>query len=210
MVTGGLMNGYLIYLGFVLFLGGCGWLLFGWKHDRLILAAIMGAVWFFIPDNLRVLFDDGNLPRGIIAALLPWLLFFILEFIETKKTKDAIAIIVLTSIMALCHLGETGIIILCLILFFIVYSLTHKNVAGPLWIMPGIGISFLLIEFSTPKEVYLLPTPLLLDVYRASLNGGRKSIPYSYFQEHAYLVPTGFQPRIDYLKVINQFILKES
>jgi recombination protein U len=72
------------------------------------------------------------------------------------------------------------------------------------------GISFLLIEFSTPKEVYLLPTPLLLDVYRASLNGGRKSIPYSYFQEHAYLVPTGFQPRIDYLKVINQFILKES
>lgn len=145
MIANNLMNGYLLYLGFVFFLGGSGWLLFGWKHDRLILAAALGTIWFFIPDNLRVFFGSGNLPRGLIAALLPWLLFFILEFIETRKLRNAIAVTALVSVMALCHLGEAGIIVLCLVLFLIIYALIHKKAAGPLWIMPGIGLSFLLI-----------------------------------------------------------------
>lgn len=139
------MNGYLLYLGFVLFLGGSGWLLFGWKHDRLVFATVLGTLWFFIPDNLRVFFGSGNLPRGLIAALLPWLLFFVLEFFETKKNKSVIAVTVFISIMALCHLGEASIIIMCLILFVVIYAFAHKNLVEPLWIMPGIGLSFLLI-----------------------------------------------------------------
>lgn len=66
------------------------------------------------------------------------------------------------------------------------------------------GISFLLIEFPGFEEIYLLPTPLLVECYQASLQGGRKSIPYSYFKEKGFLVPIGYQPRINYLDVVDQ------
>lgn len=71
------------------------------------------------------------------------------------------------------------------------------------------GISFLLIEFSIHQEVYLLPTDLLLECYQASLSGGRKSIPYSYFKEHGFLVPIGYQPRINYLEVVDHIYFKD-
>ncbi|HHU81121.1 MAG: Holliday junction resolvase RecU [Bacilli bacterium] len=71
------------------------------------------------------------------------------------------------------------------------------------------GISFLLIEFHLAEEVYLLPTPLLLTCYEDSLNGGRKSIPYSYFKEYGLLVSIGFQPRINYLDVVDKVYFKE-
>ena len=71
------------------------------------------------------------------------------------------------------------------------------------------GISFLLIEFSLKKEVFLLPTPLLLTIYNESLKGGRKSIPYEYFKEHGYLITYGYNPVIDYLKAVDLYILNK-
>ncbi len=68
------------------------------------------------------------------------------------------------------------------------------------------AISFLLIEFSLKKEIYMLPTPKLLEVYNESLNGGRKSIPYEYFKENGYLIKYGYNPIIDYLKVVDVYL----
>ena len=71
------------------------------------------------------------------------------------------------------------------------------------------GISFLIVEFSTLKEVYILPTPLLIEKHAEALNGGRKSIPYEYFKEHAYLIKESYHPAIDYLKIVDQIYFDE-
>jgi len=68
------------------------------------------------------------------------------------------------------------------------------------------GISFLIIEFSQMHEVFILPTPDLIKLYNESLDGGRKSIPYSYFKEHAYLIDMAFAPKINYLKAVDKII----
>ena len=68
------------------------------------------------------------------------------------------------------------------------------------------GISFLLIEFSSKKEIYLLPTPHLVKLYKQSLNGGRKSISYEYFKENAYLIQYEYKPIINYLKAVDLYI----
>lgn len=68
------------------------------------------------------------------------------------------------------------------------------------------GISFLLIEFSLKKEIFLLPTCYLVELYNNSLKGGRKSIPYDYFKEHGYLINYGYNPRIDYLKALDSYL----
>ena len=50
------------------------------------------------------------------------------------------------------------------------------------------GIAFLIIEFSSIDEVYILPSKLLIEKYNESLNGGRKSIPYSFFNENGFKI----------------------
>ncbi|HHU24543.1 MAG: Holliday junction resolvase RecU [Bacilli bacterium] len=66
------------------------------------------------------------------------------------------------------------------------------------------GIAFLLIEFINKQEVYLLTVDKLISCYEASLNEGRKSIPYAYFKEHGILIKPSYAPRIPYLTAVDQ------
>lgn len=71
------------------------------------------------------------------------------------------------------------------------------------------GISFLIIEFSTLNEVYILPTPLLVLKHNEALEGKRKSIPYEYIKENGYLVEQGINPLINYLKTVDKIYFEE-
>lgn len=71
------------------------------------------------------------------------------------------------------------------------------------------GISFLIIKFNDYDEVYVLPTNILYEQYQASFNGGRKSLAYDFVKQTGYLVPIGYAPMIDYLKIIEELYFKE-
>lgn len=65
------------------------------------------------------------------------------------------------------------------------------------------GISFLIVRFTTLNETYLLTTKkfsIFLD------NSDRKSIPIEFFRENAYLIKDGYNPRVDYLKIVDELI----
>lgn len=70
------------------------------------------------------------------------------------------------------------------------------------------GIAFLLIEFPNKKEIFYLPAKLLLEEYDKMSEGGRKSIPYSYFVKNAYLIKRAYTPQVDYLKCVDLEIKK--
>ena len=65
------------------------------------------------------------------------------------------------------------------------------------------GISFLIIRFTSLNETYLLTAKDFLEFINTQ---ERKSIPYSFIKEKAYLLKDQYQPRIDYLKVVDQLI----
>ena len=65
------------------------------------------------------------------------------------------------------------------------------------------GISFLIVRFTVLNETYLLTTNDFLQFIKEE---DRKSIPHSYFKEKAYLLKDQYQPRIDYLEVVDQLI----
>lgn len=68
------------------------------------------------------------------------------------------------------------------------------------------GISFLIIRFTLKGETYLLTTKKLIDFID---NNKRKSIPYSYFKENGYIIKDNYNPRVDYLSIIDELFLKE-
>ncbi len=71
------------------------------------------------------------------------------------------------------------------------------------------GIAFLLIEFPNKEEIFLLPATMLFNLYDSMNEGGRKSIPYAYFKENAYLIKRGYTPQVDYLKAVD-LLIKEN
>lgn len=71
------------------------------------------------------------------------------------------------------------------------------------------GIGFLIVLFSAYDEYYLLPFNVLKRYYDASLKDGRKSIPYQTFKKEAYLIHIGYHPRVDYLSVLDSFVLPD-
>ncbi|KGA99098.1 recombinase RecU [Alkalihalobacillus alcalophilus ATCC 27647 = CGMCC 1.3604] len=65
------------------------------------------------------------------------------------------------------------------------------------------GIAFILIRFSITDQVFLLDASYLITCYLAQKNG-RKSIPKKEIEKCGHLVKIGYQPRIDYLTIVEQ------
>ncbi|WP_078380224.1 Holliday junction resolvase RecU [Sutcliffiella halmapala] len=65
------------------------------------------------------------------------------------------------------------------------------------------GICFVILMFRVFNEVYLLPAEKLFHYWERKENGERKSITKQEVERDGYLIPLGFQPRIDYIKIID-------
>lgn len=79
----------------------------------------------------------------------------------------------------------------------------HHQIQHMEQVMKHQGIAFVIIRFSKSEEVYLLEAKYLLEYWQRMNNGGRKSITKQELDETAHRLSLGFQPRIDYIKVID-------
>ncbi len=61
------------------------------------------------------------------------------------------------------------------------------------------GIGFLIVRFSSLNETYLLKG---IDLFK-HIEDNHKSIPYNYFKEKGYLINMKINPRLDYLKILD-------
>ena len=70
------------------------------------------------------------------------------------------------------------------------------------------GISFLLVNCKDADECYFLPLKVLKEYWTNAQNGGRKSIPYTAFEEKYRVYNKNGFP-VHYLEAINTFLLEE-
>ena len=66
------------------------------------------------------------------------------------------------------------------------------------------GIAFVIIAFTHRNEVYLIDASHMIDAYYHS---NRKSITYETIKEKGHLIRQGFNPRLSYLEIIDEFYL---
>lgn len=120
------LDAYLLYLGLMILIGGCGWLLWGCRYKRIGLSIVLGLLWFYMPENMRVVINDGNLPRGVINALLPYFFYFLWRMLADKKKNAMWGLIVVTAMITLCHLGITLMLIATVAIFIGIYSKMNR------------------------------------------------------------------------------------
>ena len=68
------------------------------------------------------------------------------------------------------------------------------------------GISFLIVRFTSKNKTFLLETKNLINYINQS---NKKRIPYDFFYENGYLIKDKFNPRVDYLEIIDKIYFKE-
>ncbi len=62
------------------------------------------------------------------------------------------------------------------------------------------GIAFIIVKFTHLNKIYLL---LEKDLKQFLNNTTRKSIPLSFFENNGYMIKEKFNPRIDYLEILD-------
>ncbi len=63
------------------------------------------------------------------------------------------------------------------------------------------GIGFIIVRFTTLNKTFLLTIECLLNFLN---NSKRKSIPLEYFEKNGYIIKDRYNPRVDYLEIINK------
>jgi recombination protein U len=69
------------------------------------------------------------------------------------------------------------------------------------------GISFIIVRWTTLNETYLLKGETLISYIN---NKKQKSIPLTFFKKEGYIIKENYQPRLDYLKIIDLIYIGDS
>lgn len=107
LLSGSVINAYYLFAGVTFFISYMGWILIGKRENKPVFVFI-AIIYWFLPDNLRVFFGEGNLSRVMIASILPLFFYFYTNLIEYKKsfiiTSLMVAVITSTHFMlaAMC------------------------------------------------------------------------------------------------------------
>lgn len=121
------IKAYIIFVGASFFTGALGWLLWGIRSKRIFITLIIGIVWFFLPENLRILFFEGNLPRVVITTLIPYLFFFLWEFAHYEKKSSIIPMTVVMIFIIMSHLMVGAMLGITTFVFLFIYSCVFKK-----------------------------------------------------------------------------------
>ena len=135
---------YLCFIGSTFVIGATGWLLFGYKENKLLLATIFGILYMMLPDNMRVLLTEGNMPRIFITALLPWFFFFLCEVLRYNNFRAMKYMVFTLILITFAHLMISAMVGLTVGVLVIIYALVYKEVKREFWILMHMASAYLI------------------------------------------------------------------
>ncbi len=168
---GSQMGGYLVFVAAICFLGTISWLYVGFKVKRPLFGIFIGCLWFFMPNNLYVLFHEGNLPQSLSNAVLPLLMYFVYSCLREKHWHSWLKLSVCFAVFVLCGPGYAGLLMLAFVVYLIIDAIISHEWLGSLRAACALGMGFLL------AGAWLVPY-----LARSSVSVGSESALADFFQ----------------------------
>lgn len=129
-ITGGnVVAAYNLFIVFMFVFGAFGWILWGAKTGRRTLAIALAILWFALPDNLRVLFSEGDIGRLFAAALIPYIILVLTNYLDKKSIKSFILLVLLIAAASVSHVILTLMLVIAILVYSLVYGISHKKAA---------------------------------------------------------------------------------
>jgi hypothetical protein len=124
---GSSFDGYLIFVGLMYFFCAIPWMYIGYRHDRPVLGSVIGAIWFFVPNNLFMLYAEGVLARAISMTVMPIFIVAIYDYLKDGSWKKLITIILSFIFIIMCHVGWAGMVLISVAIFFLFYYILNRK-----------------------------------------------------------------------------------
>jgi len=124
---GSSFDGYLLFVGLLYFFSAVVWLHIGYTHDRPWMGAFLGGLWFFMPNNLFMLFVEGVLVRSMSVVVLPLYIVCVHDYLMDRKWSALPKMMVSFIIMLMFHLGWAGMIAITTLLFLLFYRVFYRR-----------------------------------------------------------------------------------
>lgn len=140
LVRGNVSGAYLIFISLIFFIGALGWLIWGIRERSIFISLVLGILWFFLPENLKVLFYEGNIPRALITALLPYLFYFLWDFVNYGRKWSILPMTLFMTLITMTHLMVAAMVVTASFVFLFIYSIIFKKVIKPLQCLTAMGI----------------------------------------------------------------------
>lgn len=151
-LTGGNMaKAYCLFAGVSLAVGGAGFVFLSNRMKRLPLGTVLGIFWFFMPENFRVFFCEGNLPRMVTAIIIPYFIYFLYRFLEENRTVALFGILVTTALITLSHAMIGAMTGVATFLFFCFYCWENDCLRKGIRVLVTMVLAFAVIG------IWLLP-----------------------------------------------------
>lgn len=142
---GNIIITYYVFLFFVYIMGIIAWYLIGKSVGRKRFGIIMGQFWFFNPDNLRVLFAEGNFPRVVVAVFFPFLILAVYKYFQFEKKRDICFIAFWMFLITMTHAMISAMTGITLFIWAVIYYITTKRMKKIILMLTsaalGIGLS---------------------------------------------------------------------
>lgn len=151
-VTGGdVMMASIVFIGFCYLISTSGWLLFGLREKKYWLPFLVANLYYFSPDNLRIVFSEGNIPLMFVATCMPLLMYFVWEFLQYKNVKALIGVSVMAAVFTATHLTMALITTAAIVIYSIIYGIVHKIYQYPgllivNWVLTQIAMGILWVK----------------------------------------------------------------
>ena len=145
------LSGYLVFVAAIFFVGAISWHYVGFKVGRPFFGSLVGALWFFMPNNLYVLFHEGDLPQALCIALLPLLMYFVYSALREKPWHVWPKLSVYFAVFVLCQPSYAGLVFLAFVVYFVLDAIVSREWLG------GARVAFSLVLGCLLAGTWLVP-----------------------------------------------------
>ncbi|MBQ7933689.1 MAG: hypothetical protein IJ327_02730 [Lachnospiraceae bacterium] len=143
-ITGGnVLNAFYLFAGLSYLITMIGWFFFGNAEERFGMAFLVGNLYFFCPDIMRIFFAEGNIPRIFINALLPMTFYFVWKVIHYKEKKALIGLGIIMIAITMSHYMIAAMTGISIFIFAAIYGIMNREWKPLIWVTVDLVLAYM-------------------------------------------------------------------
>ena len=144
LAQGSAVTAFALVSGIALLVSGATGAVMGVKLRRRALGAVVGGLWFALPNNSYLLFVSGDIPATLALVLLPALIFCAWWWIQRRTPATLALISLIMAEMLLCQPADAALIACALGVYLVAYGIANRSVLPQFWVAGAAACGFLI------------------------------------------------------------------
>jgi len=140
--SGDIYSAFVIFLFFIYAIGGLGWLMFGRREGNIKLSVALGMLYMVLPDNIRIFYEEGNVARMMFTMLLPWIFYFVFDYLYYNRKRALIGLNILLVISVATHIMVSIMLGISIMIVCIFYSIFNKEIRRELGLLFDVALGY--------------------------------------------------------------------